>query len=171
MKKELKTERVAKEMQASKASMKTEEIREVRTSLDKSLRTVEEDANNLRSMLGKSLRKIDRYTDAIRRGDLQSATETDGSTNDEGSVPDGDYRKSNSAKYARLVKRHARSTSAHVNLKDRYSLGRTSPDKAVPSGVIANHSTVNGTDSGTDNVDLQVISPVRRYRKGRKSVS
>ena len=150
--------------------MKNDEIREVRSSLDKSLRTVEEDANNLRSMLGKSLRKIDRYTDAIRRGDLQSTTETETSAN-ETEIPDGYQRKPHSEKYAKLVKRHARAATAHVDLNDRYSLGRSSPEKMSSSEKYVNYSSVDGTDSGTNGLGSHASSPVRRYRKGRKSAS
>lgn len=148
--------------------MKNDEIREVRQSLGKSLQAVEEDANNLRSMLGKSLRKIDRYTEAIRRNEVPPpSTDTDGSTVSAFSRQAFD-KSPEEAKYLRSSKRRTRSTS-HMNLKDRDKTFGMLPSAHEPSGeFIVNNSRGDREDS-TSEITAQIQSPLRRYRRSRKS--
>lgn len=159
LKNELENEREEKMIQSNKAAIKSDEIREVRQSLGKSLLAVEEDANNLRSMLGKSLRKIDRYTDAIRRNGASLSADTDGST-----VDAKIDNTSDDARYVRSSKRRTRS-AAHVNVKERDKfLDAPSPARTAPSQIIVNNSDFHRDDS-------EHISPLRRYRRERQSVN
>lgn len=159
LKNELENERAEKMIQSNKAAIKSDEIREVRQSLGKSLLAVEEDANNLRSMLGKSLRKIDRYTDAIRRNGTSFSADTDGSTVDEKIDNTSDE-----ARHVRSSKRRTRSV-AHVNVKERDKLlDAPSPARTAPSQIIVNNSDFHRDDSAH-------ISPLRRYRRERQSVN
>lgn len=158
-------------MESNKAAIKSDEIREVRQSLGKSLQAVEEDANNLRSMLGKSLRKIDRYTEAIRRNEVPPpSTDTDGSTVDAHPRQRIDQA-SEEAKYLRSSKRRTRSAS-HMNLKER---GRThgvpSSIRTPSSDVIRNNSNKVDQDDMTLELAPELQSPLRRYRRSRKSVN
>ena len=171
LKKELQYEREEKVLQTNKAAVKSDEIREVRHSLGKSLQAVEEDANNLRSMLGKSLRKIDRYTEAIRRNEVPPpSTDTDGSTVDAYPRQPID-RSSEEAKYLRSSKRRTRSAS-HTNLKERDRTHGLSPSasQAPSSNVIVNNSEIV-RDVSAPEVSAEVQSPLRRYRRARKSVN
>ena len=170
LKNELQNEREEKKIQTSKAAVKSDEIREVRQSLGKSLQAVEEDANNLRSMLGKSLRKIDRYTEAIRRNEVPPpTTDTDGSTVDAYPRQPID-RSSEEAKYLRSSKRRTRSAS-HMNLKQRDRTLGMSPSAHEPSSDnIINHSEVVREDLAPE-VTADIQSPLRRYRRPRKSVN
>ena len=132
------------------AAVKTEEIREIRGSLDKSLRSVEEDANNLRGMLGKSLHKIDKYAKSIRRGEALS-TETEESA----SEINGEVRKS--------FRRRTQSASS-VRLKHRHSNGSHKKHKLVSE---SNHVITNGISPETDSKHCRphINSPSRRYKK------
>lgn len=174
LKRELLNERDEKEKQYNKVAVKSDEIREVRQSLGKSLQAVEEDANNLRSMLGKSLRKIDRYTEAIRRNEVPPpSTDTDGSTVD-GYPRQQIDQSSEEAKYLRLAKRRTRSASRGLNSKERGSrtVGVTSSSTRAPSSdVIVNNSKVDREDLALDLPSPEVQSPLRRYRRARKSVN
>ena len=152
LKEDLENEREEKMIQTNKAAIKSDEIREVRQSLGKSLLAVEEDANNLRSMLGKSLRKIDRYTDAIRRNEAPQSADTDGSTVD-GYID----KASEEAKYPLSSKRRTRS-AAH------------SSSRTPSSEMIVNNSDLPRGDS-VPHVSPEIHSPLRRYRRGRKSVN
>lgn len=138
--------------------------------MGKSLQAVEEDANNLRSMLGKSLRKIDRYTEAIRRNEIPPpSTDTDGSTVDAYPRQQIDQA-SEEAKYLRSTKRRTRSAS-HTNLKERgKSHGLSSSIRTPPSDVIGNNSKVDHDDM-TLELAPELQSPLRRYRRSRKSVN
>lgn len=153
LKKDLETERGERERQQNLAAVKTEEIREIRGSLDKSLRTVEEDANNLRGMLGKSLHKIDRYTKAIRRGEVPS-TDTEGSA----SELNGEHRIS-----SRMSRRRTQSASS-VRTKTRHSNGSYSNLKLNSD---SNHLMTNGMSPAKDSNHCrpQINVPIRRYRK------
>lgn len=170
LKRELQNEREEKAMESNKAAIKSDEIREVRQSLGKSLQAVEEDANNLRSMLGKSLRKIDRYTEAIRRNEIPPpSTDTDASTVDAYPRQQIDQT-SEEAKYLRSSKRRTRSAS-HTNLRER------SRTHGVPSSIRTPSSDVIGNNLKVDHEDLalelapELQSPLRRYRRSRKSVN
>ena len=162
LKKDLETEKVERERQQTLAAVKTEEIREIRGSLDKSLRTVEEDANNLRGMLGKSLHKIDRYTEAIRRGEAPTTTSD---TEDSAAEINGEIRKS-----TRMSRRRTRSAS-NVKMRDRNSLASYSNVKIASD---SHHAMTNGHSPAKDcnqRVMPQIRSPIRRYRKDRQSVA
>ena len=152
--------------QTNKAAVKSDEIREVRQSLGKSLQAVEEDASNLRSMLGKSLRKIDRYTEAIRRNEEPSpSTDTDGST-----VVAYNVRPSEEAKYLRSSKRRTRSGS-HMNSKERdRTLGLSPSAHTTTSEIIVKNSDMIREDFAPE-VSAEMQSPLRRYRGSRKSVN
>jgi len=170
LKRELQTEREEKAMESNKVAIKSDEIREVRQSLGKSLQAVEEDAHNLRSMLGKSLRKIDRYTEAVRRNEIPPpSTDTDGSTVDAHPRQQFD-QSSEEAKYLRSSKRRTRSAS-HMNLKERSKTHGISPSNRMPS------SDVIGLSSKMDHEDMtleftpEIQSPLRRYRRSRKSAN
>lgn len=157
-------------LQTNKAAVKSDEIREVRQSLGKSLQAVEEDASNLRSMLGKSLRKIDRYTEAIRRNEEPApSTDTEGSTVDAYTRQPID-RSSEDAKYLRSSKRRTRSAS-HTNLKERDRTIGVSPSARAPSSeIIVNNSDMVREDLAPE-VSPDIQSPLRRYRRARKSVN
>ena len=170
LKNELHYQREEKAKESNKAAIKSDEIREVRQSLGRSLQAVEEDANNLRSMLGKSLRKIDRYTEAIRRNEIPPpSTDTDGSTVDVYPRQQID-QVSEEGKHLRSSKRRTRSAS-HMNLKER---GRT---HEVPSLIRAPSSDVIGDNFKGDREDVTLElapdrqSPLRRYRRSRKLVN
>lgn len=152
--------------QTNKAAVKSDEIREVRQSLGKSLQAVEEDATNLRSMLGKSLRKIDRYTEAIRRNEEPSpSTDTDGSTADAYNM-----RPSEEAKYLRSSKRRTRSAS-RMNSKERDgTLGLSPSAHTTSSEIIVKNSEMIREDLAPE-VSAEIQSPLRRYRGSRKSVN
>lgn len=157
-------------VQSNKAAIKSDEIREVRQSLGKSLQAVEEDANNLRSMLGKSLRKIDRYTEAIRRNEPPlTSTDTEGSTVDTFPRQQID-QSSEEAKYPRSSKRGTRSAS-HTNSRERSkSHGLPSSTRAPSSGVIMSNSR-NDYEGVALELSPEIHSPLRRYRRDRKSVN
>lgn len=141
--------------------MKSEELRDVRTSLDKSLHTVGEDATNLRTMLGKSLRRIDKYTESTRKGQPMSVSdlETDHSNvDDEVAKVNGNHSNNNE----QTPKNHHRKASG--NLRTRRSLGK-SPEKAIHQNG-TNLVVTNGhSDSQSDH------SPTRRFRRARKSIN
>jgi hypothetical protein len=156
----LKEEHGEKERHMAKASLKSEELREVRSSLNKSLRTVGEDASNLRTMLGKSLRKIDKYSTASRNGQSPIHSTTDVDT--EQSNPDEEILQVNgehSPKIGQSPKNHRRSASGSI--RSRRLVG-TSPEKV---------KHLNGTDSVIMNGHAEDQSPTRRYRRIRKSVT
>ena len=157
-------------VQSNKAAIKSDEIREVRQSLGKSLQAVEEDANNLRSMLGKSLRKIDRYTEAIRCNEAPlPSTDTEGSTADTFPRQQID-QSSEEAKSLRSTKRGTRSVS-HTNPRERSkSHGLPSSTRAPSSGVIVRNSRKDYEDVALES-SPEVHSPLRRYRKEKKSVN
>lgn len=159
LKLELNAERNEREKETNKAAMKTEELRDVRTSLDKSLRTVGEDASNLRTMLGKSLRKIDKYTESSRKGQPMAVSdlETEQSTADEEfRTLNGNY----STHSDESPKNHVRRSSG--NLRARRSLGK-SPEK-----VVIHNGTDSNLTNGHNDIDL---SPTRRMRRTRKSIN
>ena len=161
LRKEIQNEREDKKKELNRASNRSDEIREVRHSLGKSLQAVEEDANNLRGMLGKSLRKIDRYTEAIRRNEAPpSSTNTDESEVDDFRHREIDHTLG-SPKHLRLSKRRTRSAT-QVNLTKRSTaLGLTSVSHEPSSGVIGSMP-----DSTSD-----TQSPFRTYRRSRKSLN
>lgn len=163
--------REEKVVQSNKAAIKSDEIREVRQSLGKSLQAVEEDANNLRSMLGKSLRKIDRYTEAVRRNEVPPpSTDTEGSTVDAFSHQQID-QSSEEAKYLRSSKRRTRS-EANMKLKERSKTHGMPPSsiRAPLSGVVVNNSKKDYEDAALE-LAPERHSPLRRYRRDRKSVN
>lgn len=158
MKIELREEQGEKEWHMTKAALKTEELREVRSSLDKSLRTVGEDASNLRSMLGKSLRKIDKYSSGSRKGQSPSQSTTDVDT--EQSNPDEEILQINGENSPKIIpssKNHRQSASG----RSRKSLGK-SPEKA---------KYVNGNDLVVTNGYAEDHSPTRRIRRARKPLN
>lgn len=119
-------------------------------------------------MLGKSLRKIDRYTEAIRRNEVPPlSTDTDGSTVSAFSRQAFD-KSGEEANYLRSSKRRTQSTS-HMNLKDRDKTFGMSPSAHEPLGdFIVNNSRGDREDS-TPEITAQIQSPLRRYRRSRKS--
>lgn len=158
LKLELQAERSERERQTTKAALKSEELRDVRTSLDKSLRTVGEDAGNLRTMLGKSLRRIDKYTETTRK--VQPMTVSDLDTDQ--SNLDEEFLKANGNHSTKVDQspNHFRRSSA--NLRTRRSLGK-SPEKIVHQ---------NGVDADVTNGHSEAdLSPTRRIRRSRKSIN
>ena len=170
LKRELQTEREEKALESNKVAIKSDEIREVRQSLGKSLQAVEEDANNLRSMLGKSLRKIDRYTEAVRRNEIPPpSTDTDGSTVD--AHPRQQIDQSlEEAKHPRSSNRRTRSAS-HTNLKERSKTHAVSSSNRTPSSDVIRHSSKMDHEDMTLELTPEIQSPLRRYRRSRKSVN
>lgn len=166
LKRELQTEREEKAMESNKVAIKSDEIREVRQSLGKSLQAVEEDANNLRSMLGKSLRKIDRYTEAVRRNEIPPpSTDTDGSTVD--AHPRQQINQSSEeAKHLRSSKRRT-----HTNLKERSKTHGVSSSNRTPSSDVIGHSSKMDHEDMTLELTPEIQSPIRRYRRSRKSAN
>ena len=170
LKRELQTEREEKAMESNKVAIKSDEIREVRQSLGKSLQAVEEDANNLRSMLGKSLRKIDRYTESVRRNEIPPpSTDTDGSTVDAHPRQQID-QSSEEAKHLRSSKRRTRSAS-HTNLKERSKTHGVSSSNRTPSSDVIGHSSKMDHEDMTLELTPEIQSPIRRYRRSRKSAN
>jgi len=154
-------ERSERERQSTKAAVKSEELRDVRESLDKSLRTVGEDATNLRTMLGKSLRRIDKYTESNRKGQPLSVSdlETDQSNIDDEIIKVNGHQPANDEQ---TTKYHHRKASG--GLRTRRSLGK-SPEK------VAHQNGSNGVVANGYSDSLEEQSPTRRFRRPRKSIN